>query len=651
MSKKILIVHDDATFVEEMTAALTTSGEEFEVQSALSAPRALGMVSQNVPDLVVVDAELIGVDGYSFTEQMKADPATKDVPVVIVTLSPNEASALRARQVGASAHLSATGPMEAMAGKVATLARGASGAPQAPAGVTAAPAAPTTAPTAPTSGTAPSAPTAPAGAPAPAPASPSGEGPQGSGPIMPIAAPESAPEVVRAPMGVPGGSEPSTPAPAPVTPPAQSAPSSPAAVTPPVSSPQPGYGAPAPVSPVSPVASPASPAASVPPASPGSSGYGAPQPVSSGVPSPVGGGAVGSDDVPHIDDLLRLMLQRGGSDLHITVGSPPGIRQRGELVSVENMKPLTPRDTMEMLLSLLSEEQRRRFETELELDFAYSIPGVSRFRANIFQQRNSMGAVFRVIPIKIPTMDELALPKVCKFLAERPRGLVLVTGPTGSGKSTTLAAMIDHINETRSLHIITMEDPIEFMHRNKKAFVNQREVGEDTHSFAAALKRVLRQDPDVILVGEMRDLETISAAITAAETGHLVLATLHTTGGPETVDRIIDVFPPHQQQQVRMQLSNTLEGVLSQVLLRSTDGRGRVLAMEVMLGIPAIANLIREGKTHQMATIIQGGSDKGMQTLDQHLRSLLTQGKITFEEAISKAKSPRELADMLGRKI
>ncbi|PKQ29905.1 MAG: type IV pili twitching motility protein PilT [Actinobacteria bacterium HGW-Actinobacteria-10] len=356
-------------------------------------------------------------------------------------------------------------------------------------------------------------------------------------------------------------------------------------------------------------------------------------------------------DVPHIDDLLRLMLSRGGSDLHITVGSPPGIRQRGEIVPVENMKPLMPRDTMEMLLNLLSEEQRRRFETELELDFAYSIPGVSRFRANIFQQRNSMGAVFRVIPLEIPTLEQLNLPKVARLLAERPRGLVLVTGPTGSGKSTTLAAMINHINENRPLHIITMEDPIEFMHKNKRAYLNQREVGEDTHSFSAALKRVLRQDPDVILVGEMRDLETIGAAITAAETGHLVLATLHTTGGPATVDRIIDVFPPHQQQQVRMQLSNTLEGVLSQVLLRSTDGRSRVMAMEIMLGIPAIRNLIREGKTHQMDTIIQGGGNLGMQTLDQHLRTLLQGGKVTFEEAIGKAQNPRELANAVGRKI
>jgi len=361
--------------------------------------------------------------------------------------------------------------------------------------------------------------------------------------------------------------------------------------------------------------------------------------------------SLGSDETPHIDDLLRLMLQRGGSDLHVTVGSPPGIRQRGEIIPIENVSPLTQRDTMEMILSLLSEEQRRRFETELELDFAYSIPGVSRFRANVFQQRNSMGAVFRVIPIEIPTMQDLGLPKVCQMLAERPRGLVLVTGPTGSGKSTTLAAMIDHINETRPVHIITLEDPIEFMHRNKRAFINQREVGEDTHSFASALKRVLRQDPDVILVGEMRDLETISAAITAAETGHLVLATLHTTGGPETVDRVIDVFPPHQQQQVRMQLSTTLEGVLSQTLLRSTDGRSRVMAMEIMLGIPAISNLIREGKTHQMETIIQGGAQLGMQTLDQHLKTLLNQGKVTFEEAVGKAKNPRELANMVGRKL
>lgn len=556
MTKRVLVVHDDADLVVRLRAALTDSASDVEVVNALSGPRAQGMMAQAMPDVLVVDAELLGVDGYEFTKGVKSEAASKDVPVIIVSLAADESSALRARQVGASALLASNGPIENLASRIVALSQG-----------------------------------------SPAPAA-------------------GASQSATAPGATPAG-------PAPVA----------------------GYGAPQAVPVAAPGAAPTAPAPA----------YGAPQPVASNpMPDVVvsgGGGGGPASDTPHIDDLLRLMLERGGSDLHITVGSPPGIRQRGEIVPVENMKPLMPRDTMEMILGLLSEEQRRRFETELELDFAYSIPGVSRFRANVLQQRNSMGAVFRVIPIKIPTMEELLLPKVCQYLAERPRGLVLVTGPTGSGKSTTLAAMINHINSTRPVHIITMEDPIEFMHRNKMAYVNQREVGEDTHSFAAALKRVLRQDPDVILVGEMRDLETISAAITAAETGHLVLATLHTTGGPETIDRVIDVFPPHQQQQVRMQLSSTLEGVLSQVLLRSTDGRSRVMAMEIMLGIPAISNLIREGKTHQMETIIQGGASLGMQTLDQHLKNLLTAGKVTFEEAISKAKNPRELAAMLGRKI
>jgi twitching motility protein PilT len=558
--KTVLIVHDDGDFVEAVKKAVMGASPGVEVLSALSAPRALGIVANQNADAMVIEAELEGLDGYALTTQLKADAKTRDVPVLIVTPAPSEATALKARQAGAAAHMSSAAPAETLAAKVVAL-------------MGAAPAA-----------------AAAGAAPAPQP--------------------------------------PSTP---------------------------PGYGAPQPVN-------PATAPVSAPGGAPGSTPAGAP----SGMPAPVNASATDiytqtgpasshggppASDTPHIDDLLRLMLQRGGSDLHLTVGSPPGIRQRGEIIPVEDMRPLTPRDTMEMILSLLSEEQRRRFETELELDFAYSIPSVSRFRANVFQQRNSMGAVFRVIPIEIPTLEQLALPKVCRYLADRPRGLVLVTGPTGSGKSTTLAAMIDHINETRPMHIITMEDPIEFMHRNKKAYINQREIGEDTHSFSAALKRVLRQDPDVILVGEMRDLETISAAITAAETGHLVLATLHTTGGPETVDRVIDVFPPHQQQQVRMQLSTTLEGVLSQVLLRSTDGRSRMLAMEIMLGIPAISNLIREGKTHQMETIIQGGAQLGMQTLDQHLKNLLQGGKITFEEAISKAKNPRELANMVGRKI
>jgi twitching motility protein PilT len=541
----ILIVHDDASYFERVSNALRAALPEADVYNSISGPRALGIAKQRRPLVIIADGDLVGMDGYAFTHEIKADPDLSGIPVIIVAGAPNEATALKARQSGASAHLPMGIEIETLVQKVASLA------------------------------------------------------------AVPVT-------VAQATGGATGsGGAESTPA-------ESSA----------------GYGAPQEVP----------------------SDYGTPQEVSDFVvesgtePQPKVSNPDKSD-APHIDDLLRLMIDRGGSDLHIAVGSPPGVRQRGELLPVEGGRILTPRDTQAMILSLLSEEQRRRFETELELDFAYSIPGLSRFRANIFQQRNSMGAVFRVIPIKIPTIDELGLPKVCRFLAERPRGLVLVTGPTGSGKSTTLAAMIDHINSTRSLHIITMEDPIEFMHKNKQCYVNQREVGEDTHSFASALKRVLRQDPDVILVGEMRDLETISAAITAAETGHLVLATLHTTGGPATVDRIIDVFPPHQQQQVRMQLSGTLEGVMSQVLLRSTDGKSRVMAMEIMLGVPAISNLIREGKTHQMATIIQGGASLGMQTLDQHLKVLCQAGRITYEEAISKAQEPRELSQMLGRKI
>ncbi len=537
--KKVLIVNEDSAHFERLKDALGKTGYDFLCLNAISGPRAIGMASGQHPDVVIVDGHLEGLDGYALTQQIKSDPALAETPVVILALEPSEASAMRARQAGASAHLPASVSLDVLVDKIMTL-----------------------------------------------------SGARGDGPVEAAVA-----------------SVPATDVPLPEAPPA-------------------GYGAPSAPPPREPDLPP-------PPTKPVADVE----------------GPVGDSDIPHIDDLLRLMIERGGSDLHITVGSPPGIRQRGELMPVENTRPLTPKDTMTMILSLLSEEQRKRFETELELDFAYSIPGVSRFRSNVFQQRNSMGAVFRVIPIKIPTIDELLLPKVCKYLAERPRGLVLITGPTGSGKSTTLAAMINHINENRALHIITLEDPIEFMHKNKKAYVNQREIGEDTHSFAAALKRVLRQDPDVILVGEMRDLETIAAAITAAETGHLVLATLHTTGGPATVDRIIDVFPPHQQQQVRMQLSGTLEGVLSQVLLRSTDGRSRVMAMEIMLGIPAISNLIREGKTHQMSTIIQGGASLGMQTLDQHLKSLLQGGKITFEEAMSKAMAPRELAQMVGRKV
>ncbi|MGB4441541.1 MAG: PilT/PilU family type 4a pilus ATPase [Coriobacteriia bacterium] len=561
MDTTVLIVHDDAAFFENTKAALVAALPGCEVIGAISAPRALGMARQHKPSVVIADGDLEGMDGYAFTAELKGDPELGGIPVLIVANDPSEASALKARQVGAAGHLASAVDSQTLVQKISALTGATSQA-------------------------------------AVAPASP----PASSVPTAPV---EPLGVAAQAPTGV-------------SVPPA-------AAQRGPASASRPGYGAPQELP----------------------EGYDAPQ-VTAGAAGVVR--APGAD-IPHVDDLLRTMIDLGGSDLHITVGSPPGIRVRGEIQPVEGMRMLLPKDTQEMLLSLLSEEQRRRFETELELDFAYSIPGLSRFRTNVFQQRNSMGAVFRVIPLKIPTLDDLQLPKVCKFLAERPRGMVLVTGPTGAGKSTTLAAMIDHINSNRPVHIMTMEDPIEFMHKNKRAYVNQREVGEDTHSFTSALKRVLRQDPDVILVGEMRDLETISAALTAAETGHLVLATLHTTGGPETVDRIIDVFPPHQQQQVRMQLSTTLEGVLSQTLLRSTDGRSRVMAMEIMLGIPAISNLIREGKTHQMATIIQGGASMGMQTLDQHLKVLLQGGKVTYEEAIQKAKEPRELAQMLGRKI
>ncbi|MHB1136321.1 MAG: PilT/PilU family type 4a pilus ATPase [Coriobacteriia bacterium] len=545
---RVLIVHDDAAFFERAKQGIVAAFPDAQVNGAVSAPRALGIAKQQMPDAIIADGDLEGMDGYAFTSELKSDPDIQAIPVLIVADLPSEASALKARQVGAAGHLASTVDISMLVQKIGSLAQ----------------ATPLAAPTAPS---------------------------PGQQPVEPLGVRAAAP--AAQPAGAPA--------------------------------PQPGLGQPQ-----------AAPTVPQPPAP---------------LEASIGVGVAPESDVPHIDDLLRHMIDIGGSDLHITVGSPPGIRVRGEVAKVENQKVLTPKDTQQMLLSLLSEEQRRRFETELELDFAYSIPGLSRFRTNIFQQRNSMGAVFRVIPLKIPTIEELQLPRVCKFLSERPRGLVLVTGPTGSGKSTTLAAMINHINETRPVHIITMEDPIEFMHKNKRAYVNQREVGEDTHSFTSALKRVLRQDPDVILVGEMRDLETISAALTAAETGHLVLATLHTTGGPETIDRIIDVFPPHQQQQVRMQLSTTLEGVLSQTLLRSTDGRSRVMAMEIMLGIPAISNLIREGKTHQMATIIQGGAAVGMQTLDQHLKSLLQAGRVTYEEAIQKAKEPRELAQMLGRKL
>ena len=351
---------------------------------------------------------------------------------------------------------------------------------------------------------------------------------------------------------------------------------------------------------------------------------------------------------PDVGALLHQMIARGGSDLHIKVGSPPRIRIDGEMEIVEGAESLRPDDTQEMILELLNTGQRKEFEEEHELDLAYSIPGLSRFRVNVFYQRGTMGSVFRTIPIRIPTSEELGLPPIVLELALRPRGLVLVTGPTGSGKSTTLAAMVDHVNKNRKCHIMTIEDPIEFLHRDQLALVNQREVGADTKSFAQALKRVLRQDPDVILLGEMRDLETISAACTAAETGHLVFGTLHTTSAPSTIDRIIDVFPPFQQEQIRMQLSIGLQGVICQTLLPKVGG-GRVAAHEVMVCLPSIANLIREAKTHQMLTIIQSGSRFGMHTLDQHLSELVRGGLITYDDAIAKTQDPVTFEAQVGQ--
>ena len=342
-----------------------------------------------------------------------------------------------------------------------------------------------------------------------------------------------------------------------------------------------------------------------------------------------------------LDDLLATMVERGASDLHIKVGSAPMIRVDGELTpaTYEILDAPTVRRLCE---SILTDEQKAKFIADKELDLAYSIPGLSRFRVNIYLQRGTWGAALRVIPSRPLTLEELKMPQTVADLAMRPRGLVLVTGPTGSGKSTTLAAMIDHINESRRCHIVTCEDPIEFLHKDKNSVVCQREVGADTHSFAMALKHVLRQDPDVILIGEMRDLETTQIAISAAETGHLVLATLHTNSAASTVDRVIDIFPPHQQQQVRMQLSVCLEGVMCQSLLPKAKGGGRVMAMELMPMIPAVRNLIREGKTHQIPSTIQTGRQFGMMSFDMSLRNLYQQGLITYEEGLSKAHSPEE---------
>jgi twitching motility protein PilT len=347
-------------------------------------------------------------------------------------------------------------------------------------------------------------------------------------------------------------------------------------------------------------------------------------------------------------DVLTRMAEERASDVHLSPGFPPAMRVRGRIVPIEEYGPLSPQATRDTVYSLLNDDQRKRFESRKQLDLAYAVPGVARFRVNCFFQRGSISAAFRRIPHQIPQLGELGLPAILEDFTRKPRGFVLVTGPTGSGKSTSLAAMMDIINREREEHILTIEDPIEFLHSHKKCIVNQREIGADAEDFSLALKSALREDPDVILVGEMRDLETISTALTAAETGHLVFATLHTQSTAQTVDRIIDIFPAEQQAQVRMQLSIALQGIVTQQLLPTADGAGRAVACEVLVPTPAVRNLIREGKTHQIYSAIQTSGSIGMQTMDAHLTQLVRMNRITRKLAEQRASVPEELKRLLG---
>src|SRR5881392_2156548 len=351
-----------------------------------------------------------------------------------------------------------------------------------------------------------------------------------------------------------------------------------------------------------------------------------------------------------LSELLHKLAELGGSDLHVTTGTPPLIRVHGEVRPLDGYRPLTSADTKQLAYSVLTDAQKHRFEENMELDFSFGVKGLSRFRANVFNQRGAVCAVFRAIPYGIKSFDDLGLQPIVKELCNKPRGLILVTGPTGSGKSTTLAAMIDKINKERHEHILTIEDPIEFLHNHKNCIVNQREVFADTHSFTQSLKHVLRQDPDIVLIGEMRDLETIEAALVVAETGHLVFSTLHTNSAVQTINRIIDVFPPHQQSQVRAQLSLVLQAVVSQQLIARRDGRGRLLAAEVMIPNAAIRNLIREEKVHQIYSQMQVGQSKfGMQTMSQALIGLVQRNLITPDEAVANATEADEVRMMLGQ--
>ena len=350
-----------------------------------------------------------------------------------------------------------------------------------------------------------------------------------------------------------------------------------------------------------------------------------------------------------LSELLVECQDGGASDLHLSAGARPTLRINGTLVPMEDRAILTPPVIQRMMYAILTQKQRERFEEELELDFAYALPGRARFRVNLYRQRDALGAAFRIIPYEIKALEELGVPPSVANFAMMPRGFVLVTGPTGSGKSTTLASLVDLANRQRHDHIMTVEDPIEFLHTHKACLVNQREVGEDTWSFQNALKHVLRQDPDIILVGEMRDLETISVALTAAETGHLVFATLHTQDAAQTVDRVIDVFPSHQQQQIRVQLAGALQGIVCQTLCKTYDGKGRAVATEVLVATPAIRNLIREGKTHQIYSSLQAGARHGMHTLDQHLAELVKSGRITYETALDKCHHVEDFNRLTGR--
>ncbi len=351
----------------------------------------------------------------------------------------------------------------------------------------------------------------------------------------------------------------------------------------------------------------------------------------------------------NIHQLLKVLVDQGASDLHISTGSPPQMRVDGKMLPMKDIPPLKPADTKQICYSILTDAQKRKFEEENELDLSFGVKGLSRFRGNVFMQRGAVAGVFRVIPYKVLTFEELGVPPVVREISRRPRGLVLVTGPTGSGKSTTLASIIDSINSERQEHIVTIEDPIEFLHPHKKCLVNQREVGADTQSFKKALKYILRQDPDVVLLGELRDIETIEAALTIAETGHLCFATLHTNSCVQSINRIVDVFPTNQQTQVRTQLSFVLEGVLSQTLIPRMSGRGRILALEIMVPNAAIRNLIREDKVHQIYSQMQMGQEKyGMQTLNQSLFTLYYKKIISLDDAMSRSADPEEFKQMIA---